>query len=370
MRIRDVELAPFALPFRRPLATARGEVALREGLVVRLVADDGTEGFGEAALHPHAPPSESASMRAQLRAAALLLRHADLAQADELLDAAGALGGAAAMGLDMALHDLVARLRGVPVTQLLGGTCVPVAASALLDGDVVASAAAAFAAGFRVAKLKAARDPDATVAIVARIGRAAPGLVLRIDANGAWDVERTERALGALDPVRVAWLEQPVPADDLDALAETRRRAARLGHRIAADECVRSAADVRRIAARGAADVIVVKLVQTGGLRRAVATIDAAHDAGFEVVVTTGLETSLGTAAALHLAAVLVARADARQPAAGVATTDLLASDLVVEPIAAAPVMMPPSAPGLGVEIGRASPRVVEEHGAFLGESA
>lgn len=366
MRIRDVELTPFAIPFRRPVATARGGVALREGVVVRLVADDGTEGVGEAAPHPHAAPEARAVMRAQLLAASVLLRGADLAEAEELLDAAASLGGAAAMGLDMALHDLVARLRGVPLAEVLGGARVPVPVSALLDGDVVASARAARAAGFRVAKLKALPEPDATAATVADIVRAAPGLVLRIDANGAWSLEQTVRAMHALDPAHVEWIEQPLPADDLDALAGARRRACDLGHRVAADECVRGPDDVRRIVARGAADVVVVKLVQTGGLRRAVATIDAAREAGLAAVVTTGLETSLGTAAALHLASALASRGGSML-AAGIATADLLARDLVAQPIASAPVMTPPPGSGLGVVAGPLPLRAVEEHGASLG---
>lgn len=366
MRIRDVELVPFAVPFRTPLATARGAVALREGVVVRLIADDGTEGIGEAAPHPHAPPSAHALMRAQLVDAAELLQGADLARADDLLDAVRALGGAAAMGLDVALHDLVARRRGVPVAKLIGGACVPVPAGALLGDDPVADAARGLAAGFRVAKLKAVADPCATVALAEGVLRAAPGLVLRIDANGVWDVERTRHAMRALDPRHVAWIEQPVPAHDLDALAVVRHRARELGHRIAADECVRGPEDVRRLAARGAADVIVLKLVQTGGLRGAVATAGAARDAGLDVVVTTGLETSLGTAAALHLASALIARHGSRTHAAGVATAHLLASDLVTAPFAATPLMLPPAGPGLGVAL---SPLrlAVEEHGTSLG---
>jgi o-succinylbenzoate synthase len=351
VRIRDVRVEAFALPFRRPLASARGVVARRAGFVVRIVADDGTEGLGEAAPHPHASPTGQASLRAQLLDAAARLRGADLAHADALLDASGAIGGAAAMGLDMALHDVVARLRGVPVAVLLGGACRSLRASALLGGDVVASATAAAVAGFRVAKLKAEPDPDATIATVAKVLRAAPGLALRLDANGAWDVERTTRVLHALDPAHVAWLEQPVPHDHLDALAEVRRRACRLGHRVAADESVRGPDDVRRIAERGAADVVVVKLVQTGGLRRAVATADAARAAGFDVVVTTGLESSLGTAAALHLGCALAARGGSEPLDAGVATADVLAADLADVPIAAAPVMAPPAGAGLGVTL-------------------
>ena len=365
MRIAGVEIRPFAVPLRAPLATARGSVAVRAGFVVRLVADDGTEGLGEAAPHPHAPASELVAVRVQLSAAATRLRGADVARADELIDEAGACGGAVGMGLDMALHDLVARVRGVPVAKLLGGACGPLEASALLDGDVVAASVAASAAGFRVAKLKASPDPDATAAMAARVTRVVPELALRIDANGTWNVARARHAMRALDPARIAWLEQPVRASDPCALADVRRHARTLGHRIAADECVRGPGDVRHIAALDAADVIVVKLVQVGGLRRAVATARAAHEAGLEAVVTTGLETSLGTAAALHLAAALASRGWAESPA-GVATTGLLAADLVTEPICAAPWMTPPPGAGLGVTLAGHS-RAAAEDGASPG---
>jgi o-succinylbenzoate synthase len=350
--ICDVELLPFALPLRTPLMAARGAIETRAGFVVRLVADDGSEGIGEAAPHPHAPPAALVALRAALGAAVSWLRGADLAHADALLDAVGALDRDAATGLDMALHDLLARRRGVTVAELLGGRPVPVATSALLEGGAaaVATARAARAAGFRDAKLKGAADPEQTAALVAAVARVAPELALRIDANGSWDAARTLQSARLLDPARVAWLEQPVPAVDVDALATVRRDARSLGHRIAADECVRGPDDVRRIAARHAADVIVVKLVQVGGLRRALATARAAREHGLEVVVTTALETSLGTAAALHLASAL-ASSGTVGPAAGVATTGLLVRDLVTVPIVSAARMAPPPGPGLGVTL-------------------
>ncbi|MBY0278609.1 hypothetical protein K2Z84_25025, partial [Candidatus Binatia bacterium] len=292
------------------------------------------------------------------------------ARAGDLLEAVGALGGAAAMGLDMALHDLIARRRGIAVAELLGGARVPVAASALLDGDVVAAATRAAAAGFRTVKIKAEPDVDATCALVREVARAAPSVALRIDANGGWDLERTRRALELLDPARIAWLEQPVPADDRAALVAACREARARGHRIAADECVRGPGDARSLAAGNGADVIVVKLVQVGGLARALATARAARDGGLDVVVTTGLESSLGSAAALHLAAALAARGEASLPA-GIATTDLLAADLADAPLVAAPSMRPPDGPGLGITLAprwRAREGTAQE--TFLGGAA
>src|SRR5262249_57003049 len=46
--VRDVRVVPFAIPLRRPLATAFGSVALRRGFLVVLSGADGHVGLREA----------------------------------------------------------------------------------------------------------------------------------------------------------------------------------------------------------------------------------------------------------------------------------------------------------------------------------
>ena len=48
MRIASVEVIPYALPFREPYVTARGSLAQREMVLLRLRSDDGLTGLGEA----------------------------------------------------------------------------------------------------------------------------------------------------------------------------------------------------------------------------------------------------------------------------------------------------------------------------------
>jgi L-alanine-DL-glutamate epimerase-like enolase superfamily enzyme len=353
VRIVALEVLPYALPLVEPLATARGTIAQRTGCVVRLRASDGTIGLGDAAPHPHDTAQDAAKLRAQLKRAAQWLVGADLEQEDPLLDAAGRLGGAVAMGLDVALHDLLARARRVPLVELLGGSRRAVVASALLGADAAGDARRARSAGFVVAKLKAAADPARLAGTVAAVQRAAPGLALRLDVNGAWSVATARDVVASLPARGIDWLEQPVPAQQLDALAEIRGRAHARGLRIAADEAVTGPEAVRRIAAQRAADVVVLKLVQVGGLRAALAAAGVARAAGLDVVVTTGIDSGIGTAAALHLASLLQASAPAgaTPPAAGVATGALLARDLVHERLAPRAVMPLPQGAGLGVTL-------------------
>lgn len=348
MTIRRVELIPFAIPLRAPLATAYGPVTLRRGVVVILTADGGHEGIGEAAPHPAAPPAAVARTQAELAEATGWLVGAGVARLDELLHAAQQLSRPATMGLDMALYDLAGRAAGCSVAALLGGVrraAIPVSAL-LADENPVASARDAATRGFTAAKVKIGPDPDAAVARAAAVRAAAPMLALRCDANGAWDTDIAIAVARGLAPLGVAWLEQPVAAGDVEGLSRVRRAG---GVAVAADEAVTGADAIASLAQ--AADAIVLKLVQVGGLAAARATAEATARHGLAVCVTTGLETSVATAAALQLAAALP---DPLAPC-GLATAALLGGDLVVEPAPCGPTMHLPDAPGLGIRLDRAS---------------
>ena len=338
--IRRLIVVPWAIPLRTPLATARGSIVERRGFLVVLDADRGLRGVGEAAPHPADPPTALRDTRAALADAAHWLVGANADRLEALVARMAALPRAAATGLDMALYDLVGRATLRPVAALLGERPRPIVeTSALLDGDDATHAAAR---GFRYAKLKSAPDAAATVARVAAARAAAPGLRLRIDANGAWDVTTALAAAHALAPLGIDWLEQP--ASDVPGLARVRREGAVA---VAADESVTGPDAVRRLADAAAADVIVLKLVQVAGLAAARATAAVAAARGIAVTVTTALDTTIGTAAALHLAAALP---DPPRPC-GLVTVRLLAGDLAAAPLGDGPTMAVPAGPGLGVDI-------------------
>lgn len=179
-------------------------------------------------------------------------------------------------------------------------------------------------AGFPAVKLKVGRaHPEEDVAAVARLrALLGPDIAIRIDANGAWDVETAVDTLARLAHFDLEFAEQPVAT--LDELAAVHRR---VSVPIAADESVRSVADARRLAVEHAADVIVLKVQPLGGVRAALAIADAA---AVPPVVTSMYETSIGLAAGLALA---VALPDLSY-ACGLATLDVIAGDVVDPPLA------------------------------------
>ena len=148
-----------------------------------------------------------------------------------------------------------------------------------------------------------------------------PRTKIRLDANGAWDVETALQQLARLAAYDIELVEDPVAS--LEELAATRGRCAMP---IAAESCIRTTADARRMRQLGAADAIVLKPQRIGGVREA---LRAAEASGVPAIASSALETSVGLAAVVAVAAALP---DAPY-AHGVGTAMLLESDVVDDPL-------------------------------------
>jgi O-succinylbenzoate synthase len=150
---------------------------------------------------------------------------------------------------------------------------------------------------------------------------AGPAARIRIDANGAWDVDEATRAIGALQAYHLEYVEQPCAA--VDDLIQLRKRLANRGISvlIAADESIRKAEDPFRVAREGAADLVILKVPPLGGVRRA---LNIAAECGLPAVVSSALDTSVGIASAAALAAAL----PELDHACGLGTVELLAGDV------------------------------------------
>lgn len=193
--------------------------------------------------------------------------------------------------------------------------------------DEVAGVLARFP-GCRTAKVKVAERGQSLADDVARVAAARAALGpegrVRVDANGAWNLDEAEHAIRALEPFDLEYVEQPCA--HVEELAELRRRVHRLGIPIAADESVRKADDPLAVARAEAADILVVKVQPLGGAERARSII---RDAGLPVVVSSALETSVGISMSAFFAASL---ADLEFDC-GLGTVALLEGDVAADPL-------------------------------------
>lgn len=198
--------------------------------------------------------------------------------------------------------------------------------------DPAQAASIVAAAGCLTAKVKVA-EPGQTLAddlnrVAAVRDALGPGGRIRVDANGAWDVDQAAAALTRLSRFELEYAEQPCcTVDELAALRVALARAG-LDVPIAADESIRRAADPYLVARKQAADIAVLKVQPLGGVR---ACLRIAAEIGLPVVVSSALETSIGVAAGVALAAAL----PELPYACGLNTVRLLTQDLVAQPVIA-----------------------------------
>ena len=172
--------------------------------------------------------------------------------------------------------------------------CIGSALTIVIDMPAAMAQAAAMVADAQLLKVKVdAVDP---VAQIRAVRSAAPECALIVDPNESWDQVLVEGMQPVLVELRVALLEQPVPAgadEWLEGFAS--------GVPICADESFHVAADLGVVARRYGA--VNVKLDKTGGLTAALEIARAARAAGLGLMTGCMVSTSLSIAPALHLAA-------------------------------------------------------------------
>jgi muconate cycloisomerase len=316
--ITAIEAIPLRLPFREEFRIARGSVGdPHQGaphVYVRVADHEGAEGWGEARPSHRWSYETEESVLTTIRhylAPALIGRDAwDLRGLHAAMEAQIAPGisiGApiAKSGIDVAVHDLLARRAGVPLDRFLGGgeqralalTCM---VSVATPDEAARRVAQAWSEGFRGFKVKIGRDPARDLEVLRAARAAAPGAFLWADANQAYDVATAVTQAGRMEALGVDCLEQPVPANDWSGMARVARGSALP---IAADESVFSAEDLLQLIRLEACDILVVKVAKMAGLHRARQAIDLARAAGLGILGSGLTESRLGLAAAVHLLA-------------------------------------------------------------------
>lgn len=322
-----VELHRVRLRLLRPHVAAHGREEGREVLLVSVTDPDGATGWGEC------PTLARPGYAAEWTDGAWWVLREVLLPAVAAGDPVPRIPGhpMACGAVADALEDLRLRRAGTgPPAPASGarrvrvafGTAVGLVAS---EGAAVAAATAAREAGARLVVLKV--RPGWAARPLAAVRAALPDLAVAVDGNGSFSLADLDelRAVDALEP---AFLEQPLPADDLVGSAQLQ---AALRSPVALDEGVTSLGHLEAAIALGAGRALTAKPARLGGVRAAEAAVERAAAAGWDVHVGGMLESGLGRAVARTLAA---------HPAVGgpclAGPTALVLADDVVEPVAAA----------------------------------
>jgi D-galactarolactone cycloisomerase len=353
--IERAEVVVLSHRLSRTRLFSTGSNVTRDSVVVRVEDRVGRVGWGETYLVPGAVEA------CQAMAGELAGREADEACA-ELIGRPGlhrwALGA-----VTMALDDLRARARGIPVSALYGtrvrDRVRPYASSrGYVEGSTpveawTKEAAAMHEAGFRAMKLRIGRyDLDGEIAAIEQVVANTAPMTWMADGNGAFTFGESRRLGERLEVLGFRWLEEPLPTSDYFAYAPLARE---LAIPLAGGEILESAADASPFLAAGSFDLIQPDVSICGGIAGLLDITRAAVAVG-RVAVPHACSGAIAMAATLQILAVLDTP-DSTPPWA----EPLLEFDVGENPIrtevATVPLeprdgwMVIPDGPGLGIEI-------------------
>ncbi len=287
-------------------------------VLVQVRDTDGVTGVGTAGFgHPATIPVIEQLARTIVLGSDPALRHRtwELMHRSTINIARHGVAQHALSGLDIALWDLYGKQVGLPVHELLGGAvtdALPAYASWLYardDLDALANEAAGYVtAGFGAVKQRFAFGPgDGPKGIARNVELAkvvadaiGPGVDHMGDAYMGWDLNYAVRCVRAIEDagVRLRWIEEPLPPDDIAAMARLRKA---VNTPIAAGEHEAGRAGFHRLLDDGAVDIIQPDANRLGGITEARRVWGLGETYGVEVIA------HLGCAHNLHLSAVSTA---------------------------------------------------------------
>ncbi len=270
-------------------------------------------------------------------------------------------------GIDIALWDIKGKHFGVPVSTLLGG-CFRTSVKAYATGsfkrdgvDRVEDNASEMAghrdAGFHACKIKIGFDPDEDLRVIKAVREAiGPGMKLMIDANHGYAAVEAVRVGRAAAEYGVDWFEEPVVPEQLGAY-----RAVRVGQPIpvAGGETWHTRWGMREPIETRSIDIIQPDLCGCGGFSEARKIADFASVHGIRVVPHVW-GTAVQIAAALQFVAAMVPDPARNRPIEPILEFDRTYNPfrqaVVTEPLEhQAGIVTIPDGPGLGIEIDRAA---------------
>jgi muconate cycloisomerase len=319
VRISGVEVFVLNFPFKTAFYLAGGMAAAKGApsarVLVKVTADDGGAGWGEATPTPrwtYETTETIVSTLAKYLAPAVIgvelwdlhgLHHAMARAINPGVTMGSPLAKSA---IDVAVHDALARHRGIPVYQLLGrrrrtrfdlSWMVSVAAPDGAD----AQARDGIEAGYTVFDAKIGIHGEAgDLDVVERTRRAIGPRVLQVDANRGYRLDQAVRQARRFEALDVSLFEQPLNGFNLSGY---RRLVAASRVPIGIDESLRALPDLLEYIRADAIGVAVAKVQRNGGLWWSRQLCELAEAAGIALSLSGLTETDLGLAAGLHLAA-------------------------------------------------------------------
>lgn len=320
MKIQSIQIGKVSIPLKKPFKTALRTVHSAEDIIVKVIADSGEVGFGNApptaVITGDSQDSIIAAIRDTLAPKLVGMDIDSLEGIMTVLDSGMMHNCSAKAALDIAVYDLFGKRYGLPLYKLFGGYCRSMETDLTISlnepTEMVRDSLEAVAEGYTALKLKVGNDPALDIRRVQAIRDAVgPAVKIRLDANQGWNAKEAVRTIRRFeaDGLDIELIEQPVKAHDFDGLKYVTDH---VETDIMADESAFGPYEAFRLLSMRACDLINIKLMKAGGLHNAVKIAHFAETMGVQCMMGCMLESKVGITAAASLAAGkrIVTRAD------------------------------------------------------------
>jgi len=292
---RRIEAFHLSAPLAKPRRNAFGEMTTRPVLIVRLIDEDGAEGWGECFCNwPSFGARHRKRMIEEILAPLLTTTSFEhpAALSGHLAERTRSLRiqcnepgpfEQTIAALDIAAWDLVARRAGLPLAELLSGRSerhrVPVYASALSAANLDDAVPASLNRGIDAFKLKVGFGIDTDLSALVRLREMAGSKArIMVDANQAWELEEARSLIDRLSVFELEWVEEPISAEsERDAwrfLASSSRTPLAAGENIRGERAFSSLIETKAV------HVLQPDVIKWGGISGCRSVAQKALDAG------------------------------------------------------------------------------------------
>ncbi len=316
MKIERIETLPVRLPLKRVVTLSRGvSRTIEEGkqiILVKMTADDGTVGWGEAGPSRRWSAETTHSCYTTIKeylAPVVLGRNPfDIAGIHRAMDTELAPGldpgqPIAKAAIDLAVHDLVCKKLGINLQTWLGNKSLDrIPLSYLVsapDPDKVAEVVQeGLSQGFKGFKVKVGHDPDMDVENVKATTESAPGCIVWPDANQGYTLDQALRMARAFEALGIEVFEQPIPMTDVYGM---KRLLSSTSMNVAIDEAAMGIPYLIELIRREAVEGVVIKVNKVGGIHHARQMCDLVGNAGIKLIGSGLMDAPIGYQASVQL---------------------------------------------------------------------
>lgn len=304
--ITSISARAIDLPLKDVFATSKGRTSRSRTVIIKVQADSGEYGLGEATPVRYVTGEGIRSVESTIGNATDILlgrQLGDWREASLLLERHFPNSPTARAGIEIALLDLSAKLAGQPAYEFLGGQKLVVETDETISvvpaEQAKREAREAGDQGIRKFKIKTDGGPNDIPRILGVL-EAAPEAEIKVDANQAFSPQAAVAFVENLEKagVQISLLEQPTPKEDIAGLKHVTEN---VPVPVFADETAITPANVLRLANEQAVNGVNIKLMKSG-IRGGLEIVHICRQAGLGLMIGCMLESKIGQSASLHFA--------------------------------------------------------------------